>query len=118
MPAWPIGPGGVGMDSAEPGTASDGAPEAASAMTMAEMTMAEMAARVAAIRTLIEAEPARLGSLLQTGDAGFRPEVLLSPHAPTTLALLDELGDPGGPPGRRPGRRGGRAAPASAQVPG
>jgi hypothetical protein len=60
--------------------------EAASAAGAVELT-----ARIAAIRAMLQVDPAGIGPLLQTAGAGMAPKLLFSPHAPTTLALLDEL---------------------------
>ncbi len=60
--------------------------EAASTAGVADLT-----ARIAAIRAMLQADPAEIGPLLQMAGAGMAPKLLLSPHAPTTLALLDEL---------------------------
>lgn len=72
------------MSGTAPGQPDDA--DAASTASVVDLT-----ARIAAIRVMLQADPAGIGPLLQMPGAGMAPKLLLSPHAPTTLALLDEL---------------------------
>ena len=67
------------MSGTVPGQPDDA--EAASTAGVADLT-----ARIAAIRAMLQADPAEIGPLLQMAGAGMAPKLLLSPHAPTTLS--------------------------------
>ena len=71
----------------------DGKREAAAKLSEPDqaMTEQEILARIGVVSSLIDGDPARLGPLLGSIGTDMATRLRLSPHAPTTLALMDEL---------------------------